>query len=101
MNYGAFLIKCPIKSATGLSCPGCGSQRAVLALATGHVHDAFRYNAIVFFVPIFMYLANHPPRGVDRSWFHRWLIGLAAALAALYTIVRNLPKPPPRAISPN
>lgn len=99
MNYEAFLLKCPIKSATGLNCPGCGSQRAIVALATGHFGDAFRYNAILFFVPIFMYLANHPPRGIDRSRFRMRLIALAAALSALYTIWRNLPKPLPRSIT--
>jgi hypothetical protein len=70
-------------------------------LATGHCRDAFRYNAILFFVPIFMYLANHPPRGIDRPRFRRRLIALAAALSGLYTICRNLPKPLARSISPN
>lgn len=101
MSYEAFLLKCPIKSATGLSCPGCGSQRAIVALATGHFRDAFRYNAIIFFVPIFMYLANHPPHGIDRSRFRIRLVGLAAALSALYAIGRNLPTPRPRLINPN
>ena len=101
MNYETFFLKCPIKSATGLSCPGCGSQRAIVAFATGNFRDAFRYNAIIFFVPIFMYLADHPPRGIDRSRFRIRLIGLAAALSALYTIVRNFPRPLPRSISPN
>lgn len=100
MSYQAFLLKCPIKSATGLNCPGCGSQRAVVALVTGHFRDAFRYNAIVFIVPIFMYLANHPPRGIDRSQFRICLIGFAAALSTTYTILRNLPKPLPLANSP-
>lgn len=40
--------KCPFKLLTGLSCPGCGIQRAVHALLNGRYYDALSYN--YFFV---------------------------------------------------
>jgi hypothetical protein len=36
--------KCPFKLITGLSCPGCGIQRAIHAILHGHVVEAIQYN---------------------------------------------------------
>lgn len=36
--------KCPIHLLTGLSCPGCGLQRAIHALYHGRVAEALSYN---------------------------------------------------------
>lgn len=43
---GAF-PRCVFLSATGLKCPGCGSQRAIHALLHGDVIGAFKYNALL------------------------------------------------------
>lgn len=40
--------RCPTKILTGLSCPGCGIQRAVHALLNGRLLEALSYN--YFFV---------------------------------------------------
>lgn len=40
-------LHCPSKLVTGLQCPGCGSQRALHAMLTGHWADVWRYNAIL------------------------------------------------------
>ncbi|HBI58692.1 MAG: DUF2752 domain-containing protein [Duncaniella sp.] len=42
----AFFPRCVFKMATGLDCPGCGSQRAVHALLNGEFAAAVRYNAL-------------------------------------------------------
>jgi len=39
-----FAPKCPFKLLTGLSCPGCGIQRAIHALLHGNLSDAISYN---------------------------------------------------------
>lgn len=39
-----FMPKCPFKLITGLSCPGCGIQRAIHALFHGRVEEAISYN---------------------------------------------------------
>lgn len=35
------LIPCPFKYLTGIDCPGCGFQRAVIALFKGNFHQSF------------------------------------------------------------
>ena len=42
-----FFPKCPLKAATGLKCPGCGSQRAVHQLLNLNVEAAMHYNAML------------------------------------------------------
>lgn len=39
-----FWPKCPVKLLTGLSCPACGIQRFVHAIANGHPLEAIAYN---------------------------------------------------------
>lgn len=41
-NY--LVPKCPFKLLTGLSCPGCGFQRALHAFLHGNLKEAFSYN---------------------------------------------------------
>jgi len=36
-----YLLPCPFKYLTGYDCPGCGFQRAVLALVKGNFHESF------------------------------------------------------------
>lgn len=39
-----FMPKCPFKLITGLSCPGCGIQRAIHAMLHGKFTEAITYN---------------------------------------------------------
>ena len=39
-----FMPKCPLKLITGLSCPGCGIQRAIHALLHGEIVKAISFN---------------------------------------------------------
>ena len=50
-NPEQYLImpKCPFKLLTGLSCPGCGIQRAIHALLAGDVMKAMSYNYFLVF----------------------------------------------------
>lgn len=38
---------CPVHALTGLSCPGCGSQRALASLLEGHIAEAVSHNYIL------------------------------------------------------
>lgn len=40
--------KCMFYTVTGWKCPGCGSQRMLHYLLTGHVTEAFKSNALLF-----------------------------------------------------
>lgn len=45
-------IPCPIKTITGISCPGCGMSRALLSLATLDWKSVVHYHPLAFiFVP--------------------------------------------------
>jgi hypothetical protein len=43
----AWLPQCPFHAITGLYCPGCGSTRALHALAHGELAAACRFNPLV------------------------------------------------------
>lgn len=50
-----FFLKCPFKYFTGLSCPGCGSQRAIHELLHFNFKKAFEYNAMfILSLPYFL-----------------------------------------------
>lgn len=50
-----FMPRCMFKWATGLDCPGCGSQRALGALIEGDLHGALTHNLLL--PPAICYLA--------------------------------------------
>jgi hypothetical protein len=37
------MLPCPFKYVTGIDCPGCGFQRAVLAMMQGNLHKSFLF----------------------------------------------------------
>lgn len=43
------IIPCWFKSLTGIPCPGCGSTRALLELAHGHIWNSIKLNPIVLY----------------------------------------------------
>ena len=59
--------RCPFLTATGLRCPGCGSQRALHALLHGEIREAWRFNALLLLELPFMAL-------LTAAWLmrHRW-----------------------------
>ena len=54
-----FFPRCPFLVLTGFKCPGCGSQRAIHALLTGSVAQAWRHNMmLVLAVPYLVLLLS-------------------------------------------
>ena len=47
---------CPIKLATNIPCPSCGSTRSVISLANGKFIDALRINPLGYVIAIIMVL---------------------------------------------
>ena len=45
---GYLLLPCPIRKYSGRRCPGCGMTHALLAMASGDLARAFKYNPFVF-----------------------------------------------------
>ena len=78
--------KCPIRSLTGLDCPGCGTARAVHAAAQGNWIEAIRFNPILVVAVPFLFVAITRPRIVEKS-SAAWCVFI---VAVGWMIVRNL-----------
>lgn len=88
--------RCAFKMLTGLSCPGCGSQRAVHAMFQGDFRAAFSFNALFMIeIPLLALLAfsrlsgDRFPR-MRRVLSDRFFILLILATIIIWTIVRNI-----------
>lgn len=76
---------CPLRSLTGLKCPGCGSGRALGALVGGNVIQAIYWNAMLGPLVVGLVVA-----GWQKPWrLRRWMLWGAAVLG--FGILRNLP----------
>jgi hypothetical protein len=89
--------KCPFKILTGLSCPGCGIQRAIHALLMGDVRKAIGYNyflvfagpyALSFIVLYFMPESQAKQR-MTRFLNNKYLVNFFIASFFIWLIVRN------------
>lgn len=83
---------CPIKTITGLDCPGCGITRMFVALFHGNIYQAFRYNPLVFielpiiFILLVLYKFKKEYRKVINIIFIVLLI-----ITIVYGVLRNIP----------
>jgi hypothetical protein len=54
------LFSCTIKSLTGYECPGCGMQRAFIALLKGDLASSFAYNpSLIPFLITILFTISH------------------------------------------
>jgi hypothetical protein len=84
-----WLPKCPIHAVTGLLCPGCGTQRAIIALSRGDFETALHLNALLLVAPVFV-ISGWVAQAKGLAWL-KWLtIGAAAAATIGFTFYRNL-----------
>ncbi len=88
--------RCMFKMLTGLSCPGCGSQRAVHAMMEGDFKAAFGFNALFMLeIPLLgllgisRLLGNRTPR-LQRLLSARFFILFILTTIIIWTIVRNI-----------
>ena len=90
---------CIFHALTGLWCPGCGTTRALHALAHGDVGGALAMNPLL----LFSMLAVPAIVAWSRGWRPAWLASTMAVVGAprfwlllipLFTLARNLPWPP-------
>jgi hypothetical protein len=95
-----FYPVCPVYFVLHLQCPGCGGTRALAALLHGHLREALHWNALIT-------LMLPPAAGYGGVLYWRFLrrkalgwpqappaaIYAALAIAAVFTMERNLPAP--------
>jgi Protein of unknown function (DUF2752) len=94
----SFYPRCPIREIFHLQCPGCGATRALAALLRGHVIEAMNLNALItLLLPVpATYGILCYRRLLQRKPF-RWpqpppaAAYTALTLAAIFTVIRNLP----------
>ena len=88
--------RCAFRMLTGLSCPGCGSQRALHALLHADIAEAFRMNALfVIELPLIVLLAlsrlpSERMAPLRRILSARTFILLLLLTIIIWTIVRNI-----------
>jgi hypothetical protein len=94
----SFYPRCPIHELLHLQCPGCGATRAIAALLHGHVTEAMNLNALVtLLLPfaaaygIFCYCRLLQRKDLRWPQPRPTVIYAALAVAAVFTVVRNLP----------
>lgn len=89
---------CPSKKYFGISCPGCGSQRAAHRLLHGDIIGAFHYNPILLFAIPYIILGyvfqikkvrNKYPK-TRKALFGTTTIWIIFTLVILYLIARNV-----------
>jgi hypothetical protein len=93
-----FFPRCPFNFFTGLTCPGCGSTRALHQLLHGHIEAAFMLNPLfVIALPLLFYaflrhtsfsLQGKTPRpnALPASWIYTIFVVVLS-----FWIFRNTP----------
>tara|TARA_R100000353_G_scaffold59254_1_gene46788 strand:- start:11652 stop:12080 length:429 start_codon:yes stop_codon:yes gene_type:complete len=105
----SFFIPCPFHYATGLHCPGCGSQRAIHLIFKGDILGAFRFNPLlVLTLPIVIYglsitILNWVFKTKYRFklFYSKLFIFGYFGLAILYWVLRNIDSYPFTLLAPS
>ena len=96
----SFFPKCSFYVATGFSCPGCGSTRALFNLTHGNLLEALRLNPglmalITLGISDYVRFVVSVIRGNPfQTLFRRLkLLGALMVVMLVYGVIRNLPWP--------
>lgn len=91
-----FLPQCPFHYFTGLSCPGCGSQRALYCLTHLDIISAWKYNAfamlmlpLLFVLLIASFFKEKHPK-LYHKVYNRYLSIVILIITILWFICRNI-----------
>ncbi len=105
-QYGFYPV-CPLHALTGLSCPGCGSLRALHQLTHGHFGEALRLNPLLVMALPFLAWILWQRMALEigfRSWTtltwprrRGWLVVVGVLL---FSLLRNLPFEPFSRLAP-
>lgn len=95
------LPNCLVRLTTGLDCPGCGGTRAAWYLMRGDLAGAAQHHILfVFALPFLIYAYIAWAAGavfnkrIPQLRFSARTIGIALAVWAVFTVLRNLPFEP-------
>ncbi|WP_338543751.1 DUF2752 domain-containing protein [Paenibacillus tundrae] len=83
-------IPCVFHEVTGLYCPGCGITRSLGAILRLDIHEAFRYNMLIFILaPLYLLYML----AVKKDWVNlkNGLLYSMLGLTISFGILRNIP----------
>ena len=80
-----FYPRCPL-SLLGISCPGCGTLRALHCYLHGDFVRAFRFNPLLPFGIVFVSSLVVRP----RLALHVWVPSIVFVVLVVYTVMRNV-----------
>jgi len=92
-----FMPKCPFKLITGLSCPGCGIQRAIHAMLHGKFTEAITYNYYLVysgpyatsFVFVWLMPKNKFRERIKKVIENRYVVNFYVISFVIWLFVRN------------
>ncbi|GAA4957086.1 DUF2752 domain-containing protein [Actinoplanes utahensis] len=100
-------LPCPLRTVTGVPCPGCGLTTAAVALVRGEFGEAFHANPLIFGLAAFTVAVGplvalrasgvlRPPRPWSPVGRRRagWIAGLLAAASWIFQLHRLEPSLP-------
>lgn len=95
-HSSSFFPPCPLKSATGWECPGCGSTRAMHLLLHGRILEALGKNPLmVVSIPVLLAMLLWP--AITRK---PWVAWSTLIILVTYGIIRNIPVAPFTLLAP-
>lgn len=91
-----FMPKCPFKLLTGLSCPGCGIQRAIHAFLHGKFTEAISYNYyLVYSLPyaasfaVLWIMDNKTSEVLRKVIENKYVVDFYVITFIIWLVVRN------------
>lgn len=85
------LFPCFFKSHFGIECPGCGSQRAFIALLKGNLSESLHYHAAIipFIVTILALLVQLKIKHVNGGKWVMWCFIVTTTITVAQYVLRQ------------